>query len=142
MKKETLFAIILGIGAGVGVAFFVITQTHQNQIKNTNTITPINTTPSVQIKNTESQNLEVSEPQIGILTNKKTVTIKGKATKDSLLVVQSPIKQVAQKLDADSFTVADFPLALGENVILVTVYPKGSPTTSHEKELRIYYMEE
>jgi len=45
------------------------------------------------------------------------------------------------KVEKEDFTV-DMPLALGENVISLTLYPKNSQGRSQQKELRIYYLDE
>ncbi len=142
MKKETIFAIILGVAAGVGVAFFMVLKARESQIQKAKPISTINLTPSVAIQNTQITNLEVSEPETGFITSSKAVTIKGKATKNSLLVVQSPIKNIVQELKADNFTINSFPLAQGENVIHLTVYPKNPQFASQEKEIRVYLIEE
>ncbi len=56
--------------------------------------------------------------------------------------MQSPIKQLVQKLDKDDFIVPAFPLSLGENTIRVSLYPKDAQIPSQEKELKIYYLDE
>lgn len=142
MKKETIFAIILGIAAGVGVAFFMVIKARESQIQKAKPISTINLTPTISVQSNQISNLEVTQPDNGFITTDTVVAIKGKASKGSLLVVQSPIKNVVQQLKSDSFTVDSFPLAQGENVIKLTVYPQNPQFAAQEKELRVYNIEE
>lgn len=141
MKKETIAAIFFGVLLGVCGAFILISRARQfgNQngknIPNTKNITPI-ISPSQK-----GQLLEVSGPANGSIFQSQNITIKGKAAKGSLIVIQSPIKEVAIQVEKDSFS-TDFPLALGENVIAVNSYSKDSKTPAQQKVLKIYYLDE
>lgn len=142
MKKETVIAILLGIGFGVVVAVVMILKTKDQQIQKNKPInTALHITPTISVNNTQFQPLEISEPENGMVTDKTQVTIKGKAAKDSLIVIESPIKSATFKNDKEEFS-AQFPLAFGENSILVSVYPKDGQGNSQEKELKIYYLDE
>ncbi|MEN9328168.1 MAG: Glucodextranase, domain [Candidatus Parcubacteria bacterium] len=143
MKKETLIAVILGIMFGVVVAFFMIFKTKDQQTQKVKPLTTstMQVTPTVPVKNTEYQPLAISEPEAGIITDKNSITIKGSTGKDALIVIQSPLKSVTFKNDKEDFS-AVFPLAFGENVILVTAYPKDTQGVPQEKELKIYYLDE
>jgi len=90
---------------------------------------------------TQSMTFKVNEPMDKFITLSKTVTIKGEGEKDALLVVQSPIKDMAVKLEKTDYKI-DFPLALGENVINLSLYPVDSQGRVLQKELRVYYLDE
>jgi len=142
MKKETVVAIFLGIILGVIVALVIITQSRQQEISKAKPITPGgNITPTVAIVNSEQQSLEISAPQDKSIVSTDSVTIKGRAYKDALIIIQSPVKDLALKNQKTEFS-TDFPLALGENVIKIVVYPKDPSIRSQEKELRVYYLDE
>ncbi len=57
------------------------------------------------------------------------------------MVIQSPIKNLVFKAEKDQFSV-NFPLALGENIIRITIYPQDKKIPQQEKELRVYYLKE
>jgi hypothetical protein len=143
MKKETLVAIILGIAAGIGVAFVMIGKARESQMLSSNSIsTSIQLTPSVATKNQQIQLLDITSPENESISSSKSVTIKGKGDEGGLLVVQSAVKNSVQKLDKADFTVEGFPLSLGENTIRLTLYPKNINLPPQEKELKIYYLDE
>ncbi len=142
MKKETVIAIGLGILLGIGVALFLVARSKQEEINKTKPITThSNITPTVAITNVQIQGLEVDQPEDGSIVTKDTVTIKGKASKNSLIVIQTPIKDITLQVDKEQFS-SELSLALGENVIRITVYPKDQSLRTQEKELRIYYLDE
>ncbi len=140
MKKETIIAIILGVIIGGGVAFSLITKTKEKQIEETKTVSNVNQNkPTISIINNNLQTLEITKPPATFISEKKTITIKGKASKNALIVIQSPIKQIVFKNKNKDFSV-DFPLVLGENIIKVTVYPKNPQLRIQQKELKVYYL--
>lgn len=141
MKKETVIAISLGVVFGLLVAVLMIFKTKENAMEKTKTVTSNHITPTVSLKNTTLQNLEITEPADGVMVNQKSITIKGKANKNSLFVVQSPIKDLVFKNEKEQFSF-DFPLALGENVIKISVYPESDQLRPQERQLRIYYLDE
>lgn len=144
MKKETLVAIILGLGLGTGVAFFLVFKTQEKKIENTktisNNITNITKTPTDK-NQSDFKPLEIIEPENNQITDKKNITIKGRAVKGSLIVIQSPIKELIIENKEEAFT-ADFPLALGENTILILAYNNKVQIEPQTKELKVYYLEE
>src|SRR5690606_31683487 len=85
------------------------------------------------------QVLEISEPKSQSIVNTNKITIKGKAEKNSLIVIQSPINNTVFKSENQDFS-ATVPLALGENVISVNAY--SGTSTQQEMTLQIYYVQE
>ncbi|MEI6533056.1 MAG: hypothetical protein WCO06_04410 [Candidatus Roizmanbacteria bacterium] len=142
MKKETLIAVILGMSFGIGVAVFVLISNQKQQFQKAKSFSTIlNVTPTGIAQNLKYEPLEISQPENQKITSEKTVVIKGRAKKDSLLVLQSPIKNSVIRTDGEEFSV-DFPLAFGENVIQMTVYPKNNRDAIQEKELIVYQLDE
>jgi len=140
MKKETIVAIILGLLLGGMVAFFLITKTSEKELEKSKAIAPTSTLNQEKVAVVSGyQNLEISQPQDEEIVDKEMVTISGKVEKNSLIVIQSPIKEVILNADNNSFQ-TDFPLALGENVIKIVAYPHSQLLRSQEKELRVYYL--
>lgn len=142
MKKESIAAIIFGILLGGVLAVALITKNKQTQLEKSKTIAPTEKPiQSPEQSNLKFQPLEIVAPQDGIIVDKNETTISAKATKDSLVVIQSPIKDLVFTNEKVQFEVK-FPLALGENVIRIAIYPKDSKLRSQERELRVYYLKE
>lgn len=142
MKKETIIAIFFGILLGGVLAVIIVNKNRQVQLEKNKAIAP--TEKPVfpkKLSQTEFQSLEILKPTNGEITGKNEVTISAKATKNSLVVIQSPIKNFVFELQKEQFSV-NFPLALGENVIKIAVYPQDKKLRFQEKELRVYYLKE
>jgi hypothetical protein len=141
MKKEAIIAIIFGAFLGAFLSFFFIQKSKTGEIEKLKKIVPTETLAlKKKIDNSNFQSLEIVEPENGLIVEKKEINIKLRAPKKSLLVVQSPIKEMILEISQNdiSFT---FPLALGENVIRIAVYPKNKTISAQEKEIRVYYLE-
>jgi Na+/glutamate symporter len=142
MKKETMAAIVFGILMGGVLAVTLITKNKQTQLEKSKTIAPTEKPiPSPGQSDLKFQPLEIVAPKDGIMVDKSETTISAKGTKDSLVVIQSPIKDLVFINEKVQFSV-NFPLALGENVITIVIYPKDSKFRSQEKRLRVYYLKE
>lgn len=142
MKKEPFLAIFLGVLFGGILGFILIYKDKEFQINKNKAIAP---TEKV-IKNSKKtevnfQALEISEPNDFSITDKNSILLKGKVTKNSLIVIQSPIKDIVYRNEKEDFQI-DFPLTLGENVIKIVVYPKDKQLNIQEKNLRVYYLKE
>ncbi len=142
MKKETIIAIALGICLGLVVAVIVTLKTRNTETKK---VTPISNTlhvtPTIVAKNLQASSFELTEPQQEAIVTKNSVLIKGRAPKGSLIVIQSPIQTLTFTNDTENFE-KTFSLALGENVILATAYPKTQGGSGIERELKVYYLDE
>lgn len=135
-------AIVFGIVLGGVVAFVLIIQSKEQQLAKNKSIKPTdNTIQSSNAVNVNFQPLEITDPPENGIVYKNTVTIKGVFTKNSLIIIQSPIKDVAFKNVNGQFSV-DFPLALGENVIRISAYPQDKQLREQEKETNVYYFEQ
>ncbi|NTU73594.1 hypothetical protein HGB07_05525 [Candidatus Roizmanbacteria bacterium] len=143
MKKETVIAVCLGIIFGVAVAIGLLVKTRDGQFQGNK---PLNSaaqvTPTVIVSKTAlPQNLQIVQPETGTITSTKSITIKGKTSKNAVVVIQSPIKNMVVRTDKEDFSI-DFPLASGENVINITAYPKDAQSAILERELRVYSLDE
>lgn len=142
MKKETIMAVMLGAFLGIFVAGFMLLKTRKTEQPK---VVPIaasaQITPQQSRTPTQDFNFEVSEPQDNLISDIEDITIKGKTTKGTLLVIQSPISLKTVKTDKDDFSV-EFPLALGENVISVSAYPPDSNGSLKERQLTVFYLTE
>lgn len=142
MKRESIIAIVLGVALGIGVGSLILSRTTQGSSK------AIETTTSDLKQNVKSNrpqgkmvSFEISEPKTESLVSSSSLKIKGKGTKDSLLITQSSAGNKILKLEKDEFEVS-LNLVLGENVINLTYYPKDSGSDYQEKQLVIYYLPE
>lgn len=142
MKKETIIAILLGVGLGLVVAVLVTLKTRHKETQKVSPISnQLHVTPTVIAKPMQTSILEISEPQDGAITTTNSVLIKGHAPKDSLIIIQSPLETITLKNDTEDFS-QKFSLALGENIIVVTAYPKDQQGVGTEKDLKVYYLDE
>lgn len=142
MKKETLIAVFFGIILGGVVAFLIIVKSKDIQLANNKAIAPKDNNINAvgQPLNVSFQTLEVSSPQDRVIVDKNSITIIGKVEKNSLLVIQSPIKDMVVVADKNDYSI-DFPLSLGENAIKITAYPKDQTLKPQEKNLSVYYLD-
>jgi len=140
MKKESLIAVVLGLIFGFVFAIFIVLGLSQNKVEKENIL--VSEKKSVTFSPTKKLNLElltIDKPKNNLIVSKNQITIEGSVSKDSLVVIQSPIKDLVFQNKDKKFKV-DFPLALGENVIKIVVYPKFSNIKIQEKTLFIYYL--
>lgn len=138
MKKETIITTLVGIAMGVIVAFGLITATQEKKIQKKKVITPA-ITPTVRLSQTpvKSVLLNLSAPENETLSSESSITIKGKAGKDSFMIISSPFAEKVFTNKTTDFTV-DFPLTLGENIIIITAH-QGKEW--QQKTLTVYYFE-
>ncbi len=136
MKKETVLAILLGIGAGVLIALWVIRGT-QGKNANNQLVTDEKITPSITISNSVTEPLLISDPEDGFVSDKDTITIKGKTHTGSLVVVQTQIEEHVFKADEEEFS-QEIALSEGENTIRITSYDDKNVET---RSLLVYFVE-
>ncbi len=144
MKKESLVAVIFGLLFGslfylvlINTNFFKREQKNLNeQLINKNI--PLSLSPFKKIEDT-IQTLTIDQPKNHLVVNKNSITIKGKAPKKSLIIIQSPSSEKIFENQKESFEV-EFPLSYGANQIVVFSYLKGIQTPLLKK-LTIYSLE-
>ncbi len=140
MKKEIGIAIFCGVLFGLVVAAIMISRIRTMENRR-GLPGEAQISPTVKNLNSQLQTLEISEPSDLAMVSQKSIKIRGKTVKDSLIVIQSPIKDILLNNKNETFS-ADVPLALGENVIVVASHPKGSSQSSQEKTIKVYYLDE
>jgi len=142
MKKETIVAVLMGVIFGLAVAFFMIAKTKTDDMQNKKTIALTGKiTPTISATSRAVEILEITSPKDGVVVTTNNIKLTGKAKSDSLLVVQTPLKDTVLYNKQANFSV-DLSLSEGENVILIDVYPKDRSLPTQEKELRVYYLKE
>lgn len=141
MKKEVVIAIFFGIVLGLSVALVTVSKIRQEGGKNIKMPATTSVSKKVTRSASSTQTFEIQEPNDKIITSKNTILIKGKTEKSSLIVVQSPTRDLALQNKNDDFSFS-FPLSLGENVISITSYPKNTSSRSQSKTLTVYYFNE
>jgi len=139
MKKETSIAIGMGIVFGLIFSFVLILNTQKNQSVTSKQSTQKKTITADVEKNMTAQPLTITSPVNGAILDKNAVSLEGKTEEGSFVVIQTPANDVATTAQGENFS-ASVPLSLGENVIHVSSYPKGSGGKIQEKELRVYYL--
>ncbi|GAB4218959.1 MAG: hypothetical protein Fur009_2670 [Candidatus Microgenomates bacterium] len=141
MKKEALIAIVLGLIFGSIFGVFLINKNKEFNLEKNKALVPT----SIITQKNQRQNainylpLEIKEPNDYFITSENNIDIVGKASNQSLIVIQSPIKDIIYKNEKEDFKI-NIPLALGENVIKIVDYPKDKTFDSQEKTLRVYYL--
>lgn len=141
MNKETLIAVLLGGFLGILVAGFMVLKTRKGEQLKVVPITTSKITPRQSTIPLRDSIFEITEPEDNIITDTKSITIKGKSVKGTLLVIQSPVSLKTMKTDKEDFSV-DFPLALGENNIHISSYEPDSKGAVREKQLKVFYLTE
>ena len=141
MKKETIIAIFLGLLFGGVVAVFISLKSKDIELSTNKVIAPSKEKIlSPNLTGTEIQTLELSEPANNAIFEKDIIRFKGIAAKNSLIIIQSPIKDLVVKNIQGKFNL-EFPLALGENSIKIVVYPKEKQFKPQEKFIKVYYID-
>lgn len=142
MKKETSFAVFLGIFLGLVLGLFLIFKNKQFQLEKTKALTPkTKVTPTaISAKDKTLEFFSLESPSSGTVIDSDEISIQGKASKGTTIIVQSPSSQIVNQVTEDGFKI-DFPLALGENVISITAYPKDAQIRPVEKQIKIYYLQ-
>lgn len=141
MKKETIVAIFLGLLFGGILALVISFKNKEIQLTKSKIIAPPkekNVSPN--LSGTELQPLELTEPADKAIFESNIMRLKGTAAKDSLILIQSPIKDLAVQNLQEKFDL-EFPLALGENSIKIVVYPKEKQFRPQEKSIKVYFID-
>jgi hypothetical protein len=136
MKKETFLAIFLGVVFGFISALIILGAISQGRLgEKTKSLLPQKKEPSIlPAKLTSLKFLNITNPKNFLIIENDKVTIEGEVEKNSLIVIQSPIKELIFQNKEEKFKV-DFPLALGENVIKIVSYSQNRNLKTQEKTL-------
>ncbi|MDO8741783.1 MAG: hypothetical protein Q7J11_01415 [Candidatus Roizmanbacteria bacterium] len=140
MKKETIVAIFLGLLFGGVVAVFISFKSKDIELAKNKVIAPPKEKAPPNFIGVEPQPFELTEPADKAIVGSNTVRFKGTVAKGSLMVVQSPIKDLIVSNKQEKFDF-EFPLALGENSIKIVVYPKEKQSRPQEKFIKVYFID-
>lgn len=140
MKKETIIAVVFGIILGGVLGFSLINKNKETQLIKNKIIAPSNIPNKTLADNNIIQNLEITSPQDGIVVDNNSIKITGKAEANSLIIIQTPIKDISFKTEKIDFSF-DLSLALGENVVKIVAYPNSKNQNPQEKDLKVYYLD-
>ncbi|MEK7634104.1 MAG: hypothetical protein AAB437_04640 [Patescibacteria group bacterium] len=141
MKKETIVAIFLGLLFGGILALVISFKNKEIQLTKSKIIAPPKEkNVPLNLSGTELQFFELTEPADRTISENNLIHLKGTAAKDSLILVQSPIKDLAVHNLQEKFDL-EFPLALGENSIKIVVYPKEKQFRPQEKSIKVYFID-
>jgi len=125
----------LGILFGIGVALFFIFSANEKSITDKKIITAPNIT--ITPANFKSASFDITSPTNNLVTDKSSVTIKGNAAKNALLIFSSPTTDRSLKTTSETFQI-NFPISAGENIIKITSY---SDQNTEERTLKVYVLE-
>lgn len=140
MNRETIIAISMGIGLGAIVALVVLFQSNKAGEAKVVPVAPNQASATDGSSQPSSPKLlTITTPEQGSVIGSDSVSITGKAPKNSLIIVQSPSFESTFKSKEDSFSI-DVDLSVGENVIQISAYTESS--TPQQQTLRVYFIEE
>ena len=140
MKKETIYAVSLGVLLGLIVAVImvlILRPSGKQKVLSTN----VKTTPKLNQMKKSYRSLEIIQPVDRQMSTSKNIIIKGKAEPKSMIIIESPFGEKIIKNSKQEFQ-TEFPLALGENLISIRAYINKNQTVPQMKTLQIYYIEE
>ncbi len=140
MKKESIIAVVLGIIMGLVVAYSLVSYIRRRQAPAVKTPPTIEPKPK-QIQTDTPSSITLLSPRDGTIVGTDVVTIKGEGKKGNLLFIQSPLAQQVLELTKDEFEVP-FELAIGENVIHISMYSNDATQRAVERTIRVYYLDE
>lgn len=139
MRKEVLFAIIIGLILG-GVIIFglqLANKSSQQASSTTATPTPITNQSNLTPTPTQTdQNLTISSPSNNSVVNTPTVKVVGKTFKNSPVAIYTNSDEQLVISGADGSFSADIALDGGENLIKIT---SQSDSASANSEVTIIY---
>lgn len=136
MKKETIFAIILGVLTGVIMAVLIIVNSNKNTFFTPDTtLTNPSISPSIKFNTKKINPLLITNPANNVIFNHAKIKITGTCSKNAFLLLQSDSTEIALKTSASTFSIP-YTLKTGENTIKITQYVDK---TSDSREITIYY---
>lgn len=129
MKKEKLILSFVAALVGIlvaGIAFYFYQSTKEISIPDINTSEEKESTPTPSPTPNEKEEITITEPNDEAVVDQKTITIKGKTVKDSVILISSTSNSVLTATSANGEFSAEFDLDDGVNVIHFTVFlPDG-----------------
>jgi hypothetical protein len=144
MKKDLIIAVILGFATGALVAAILLNLPYIYSFiskKTTNSPTSLFLTPPPHNTSiSDTMILDILEPLDDSITATKSVTLKGKTQKDTILIIENDINQDALASQSDGTFSFPLSLGLGNNEVIVTAYNQNGDSIS--KTVNIVYQDE
>lgn len=140
MRKEIIFAIIVGVLVGTVVTYgvYVANKSLANKIKGvdpkTNTIPIPSSTPEPEVT------LTITNPENGLVLTEQEINIEGKTQKDCIVTISSGNEDYIIESDDNGFFSQKINLEKGANTVLVTA--TNINKISETKTLNIVYSTE
>ena len=139
MKKEVIFAILIGFGIGLVITFSIYLA--QKQISNEIT-TEINDISNQPLEETQSieqdkHSLEVVTPVNYALLESTEVTVTGFTSPSSYLTVVSQTEEVVVRANTSGSFAFDFKLSSGVNIITITAFDESGNSVSEDITLTL-----
>lgn len=149
MKKESIVAILIGFGLGLtaALAILVLPQKVTNLTLNIPFVTQRDKVPvrvdqdsSVPTITPTLEGLAISEPEDRLITQKNSISIRGTAAPNTIVVLLTTNNTDATTTDNDGKYEFKVELLEGRNDLQIAVYPEGKDPQT--KSIRVYHMEE
>lgn len=152
MRKESLFAIIVGFAIGLIAAIAIVFLSKKNinlpipsgqkkdQALKTNTAKPSASDKEKLSKINQTDELVITKPEDRSFNSAKTVMIEGKAAPESTIIILSLGEVTTTKTDKQGSFKVEVDLVEGGNDIQLVVYPKNQEP--QEKIIKIYNFKE
>ncbi|MDO8599896.1 MAG: hypothetical protein Q7R44_00590 [bacterium] len=140
MRREVLFAIVLGVGLGALVAFGLWRANLIFSPNNTNPkpLTEITSSPSSQV--VEVSDLIVTSPEDNLVVSDNTLKIPGSATPRATIVILTPADEEILEAKNDGSFEAEVEISGGPNEILVKSYDENGREST--QKLNVVYSTE
>jgi|CXWL01.1.fsa_nt_gi hypothetical protein len=121
MRKEVIFAILIGLILGFVILYGIQLANQSAQNAADSSITPTQSaSPSVTPTPTSSTKLTITQPDNHAVVNTTSITITGKTIPGSDITILSSEDDTLTTADDSGNFSADFKLAGGENIIKIT----------------------
>lgn len=142
MIKEKVVALVLGVLLGSVLGVWVVSFSRKIRLdeKKFTVLKKKNVEKKIKKELLRPGFFEVSSPKDNTLVSTKIIKIKGRAPANSLLIAQSPLTEKVILSKKEEFEL-EFPVAMGENVIHLTLYNKNIQSGVLEKKFRVYLLE-
>lgn len=142
MKKEVLFAIIVGFIIGLIITFGIYRaqQAYKQSVSLNSTEQTPSPTPVITMQNDTSHRVIVDEPLNQAVVLSESVTIRGKTTPNSYVTVVSESDEEIIQADDNGTFITPFLLESGINILTVTALTATQESAATEVTV-IYQVE-
>lgn len=136
MARERIVLALIAIVAGLLLTSSIFYFYRQQQADKEMVKTPSPTVTAVNGKTL----LEIESPENELVTDVKTIEIKGKSQPNALIVLTTNTEDFVFSADANGMFTKEITLSANENLITITAYTESG--TSETKEFNVTYTQE